>query len=168
MENNENTRGAIPFIALSTEYCTVIEAAAQTEKEEFIALMLKLIPRIYITISDIQPLSAIEEYEPLQPYLDADTYEKVRAGIAALLGEDDTYLETLTQDMQYSEVALPASVSEALADIYQPLLDCALAVRDSEGALTEAAVAWAKDTFAEYWGRTLTNVLRALHHLYYK
>ncbi|MCM1319824.1 MAG: DUF5063 domain-containing protein [Muribaculaceae bacterium] len=168
MEQTESTRGAIAFIALATEYCSAIEGAAQADKEEFVALMLRLLPRIYITISDITPAPALEEYEPLQPYLDAETYEQMRSNIACLLGEDDSYLESFSQDMQYSEETIPATVSESLADLYQPLLDCALAVRDSEGALTDHAVVWARETFAEYWGQTLTNVLRALHHIYYK
>lgn len=159
--------GAIPFIALATEYCAAIEAAPQSDKDEFIALMLRLLPRIYITVSDLHTEPSAEEYEPLAPYLNADTYERIRASLAALIGEDDTYLETLTQDMTFSEQALPASVSEGLADLYQPLLDCAIAVRDSQGVLTERAVAWAHDTFTEYWGLTLTSVLRALHYIYY-
>lgn len=168
MENTENTRGAIAFIGLATEYCSAIEGAPQSEKEEFVALMLRLLPRIYITISDVRPAAALEEYEPLQPYLDADTYEHIRSNIATLLGEDDAFLESFGEDMQFSEEALPASIAESLADLYQPLLDCALAVRDSDGALTDHAVALARETFAEYWGQTLTNALRALHHIYYK
>jgi len=168
MENTDNGRGAIPFIALSTEYCAAIEAAPQSEKEEFVARMLRLLPRIYITVSDLKPAPSLEEYEPLSPYLDADTYERVRASLATLMGEDDTFLETFHQDMKYSEEALPATISESLADLYQPLLDCAIAVRDSDGVLTDHAVAWARETFVEYWGQTLTGVLRALHNIYYR
>ena len=129
--------------------------------------MLRLLPRIYITVSDLSDESSLEDYEPLSPYLDADTYESIRASLAALMGEDDTYLETLGEDMAFSEQAIPASISEGLADLYQPLLDCAIAVRDSEGVLTQRAAAWARETFTEYWGLTLTGVLRALHYIYY-
>lgn len=165
---NDSSRNALAFIGLASEYCSAIESASQSDKEEFTALMLRLLPRIYITISDISPAADIEDYDPVQPYLDADAYEQIRTSIATLYGEEDTYLETFSQDMQYSVEALPATISESLADIYQPLLDCAIAVRDSEGALTENAVAWVRDSFADYWGQTLTNVLRALHNIYYK
>lgn len=103
----------------------------------------------------------------MAPYLDADTYERVRGNLAALMGEDDAYLDTPAEAMRYSEEPVARTISESLADIYQPLLDCALAVRDSEGALLGQATAWARDTFAEYWGQSLVDVLRPLHHTFY-
>lgn len=167
METSETSHSALAFVGLATEYCAAIERAAESDKEEFTAQMLRLLPRIYITISDLQPDPALEEYEPLAPYLDAETYERVRGSLAALMGEDDTYLDTFSDEMKFAEEPIPHTISESLADIYQPLLDCALAVRDSEGVLTDRATAWARETFAEYWGQTLTGVLRALHHIYY-
>lgn len=167
METTDTPRGSLAFIGLATEYCAAIENALSSDKDEFTALMLRLLPRIYITASDLTPPPALEEYEPLAPYLDADTYERVRASLASLMGEDDAYLDTPAEAMKYSEEPVARTISESLADIYQPLLDCALAVRDSEGALTDQATAWARETFEEYWGQTLVDVMRPLHHIFY-
>lgn len=167
MDTTDTTRSPLAFIGLASEYCAAIESATTADKEEFTALMLRLLPRIYITASDLTPPPAIEEYDPLAPYLDADTYERVRGNLASLMGEDDAYLDTPAEAMRYSEEPVARTISESLADIYQPLLDCALAVRDSEGALLGQATAWARDTFAEYWGQSLVDVLRPLHHIFY-
>lgn len=168
METTDTTpRGAIAFIGLATEYCSAIESAHAAGREEFTALMLRLLPRIYITVQDLEGTAGPEEYEPLAPYLNAETYERIRSSLAALMGEHDTYLDTPAEAMRYSEEPVARTISEALADIYQPLLDCAIAVRDSEGALAAQAAAWARETFAEYWGQTLADTLRPLHHLYY-
>ena len=112
------------------------------------------------------PLS-LEEYEPLAPYLEAESYEMIRSQLAALMGEDDSFLDTPAEAMRLSEEPVVRTVSESLADIYQPLLDCAIAVRDSEGALMDQATGWARETFDEYWGQTIVDVLRPLHHLFY-
>ncbi len=37
------------------------------------------------------------------------------------MGEDDVFLETFEEDMKYSDTPVAASVSESLADIFQPL-----------------------------------------------
>lgn len=168
MDSTEISRNTLSFIGLATEYCAALEAAPQTEKEEFVATMLRLLPRIYITVGDLELPASIEEYEPLATYLDADRYDQIRGGVAAVMGGDDTYLDTFEQDMKYSETPIGCSISESLADIYQPLINCALAVRDSDGGLASEATARCKEEFEEYWGQTLCNVLRPLHSLFYE
>lgn len=51
--------------------------------------------------------------------LEEDYYDAVRMRVAALLGEDDTYLEVFEQDMKYSDTPIAASISEGLADLFQ-------------------------------------------------
>ena len=167
MEKTDTPRGPLAFIGLAPEYCAAIENAAASGREEFTALMLRLLPRIYITASDLAAPLSLEEYEPLAPYLEAESYEMIRSQLAALMGEDDSFLDTPAEAMRLSEEPVVRTVSESLADIYQPLLDCAIAVRDSEGALMDQATGWARETFDEYWGQTIVDVLRPLHHLFY-
>lgn len=168
METTDISRNTLSFIGLATEYCAAIESAMQTEKAEFVATMLRLLPRLYITAGDLETSSIEEDYEPLATYLDAERYEQIRAGVAALLGGDDTYLDTFEQDMKYSDTPIGCSISESLADIYQPLINCALAVRDSEGGLAAEAAARCREEFEEYWGQVLCNVMRPLHSLFYE
>lgn len=167
MENPELSRNTLSFLGLAAEYCSAVENARDMEKEEFVVRMLRLLPRIYITMSDIEVSTGLEEDEPLATYLDADQYDSVRAGMAAVMGEDDTYLETFEEDMKYSDTPIGASISESLADIYQPLLNCALAVRDTGAELAEQAVRECRESFGEYWAQTLCNVLRPLNALHY-
>ena len=47
------TTNAITFIGLCNEYCIAVENAHQSERDEFIDLMLKLLPRLYITATDL-------------------------------------------------------------------------------------------------------------------
>ena len=168
MDNTSISRNTLSFIGLATEFCSALEQAPAAEKEEFTATMLHLLPRLYITISDATPEEKMLETEPLGTYVEEEQYEQVRAGVAALLGEDDTYLETHEEDMKYSDTPIAASIAEGLADIYQDLCNFLTPVRDSEGALAAPALAECKENFAAYWGQTLTNVMRPLHHIHYR
>ena len=37
---------AIAFLALCNEYCSAVEHAAETDRDEFLATMLRLLPRL--------------------------------------------------------------------------------------------------------------------------
>ena len=45
---------SLAFIALTNEYCHALEEAADCDRDQFMAQMLKLLPRIYIAASDLE------------------------------------------------------------------------------------------------------------------
>ncbi len=232
MGKEEIRRRLLGITALAAEYCVTVENAAEAEREEFVASMLRLLPRIYIEFNDVSlpdkhsgrhchcgddddccgdgtgcgsghcdhedgigeechchhhedrhhhqdedddfdeytPISLEEEeddrtYYP--SYIDEDYYENVRRHIEALLGPDDVFLETFEEDMKYSDTPIAASVSECLADIFQPLYNFISIVKETDGDELEGAYRECKENFAAYWSQTLCNVLRALNHLFY-
>ena len=164
------TTNAITFIGLCNEYCIAVENAHQSERDEFIDLMLKLLPRLYITATDLAsaPGDDADEDVFLVEALDEDYYESVRRGIEELLGPDDVYLEVFEEDMKYSDTPVAASVSEGLADIFQPLYNFLNTVRDSTDAVVAGALAAEIDDFRSFWSSTLCNTLRALNHIRYR
>lgn len=194
MAENENTdirRRLLGITALAAEYCVTLENAGETEAREFVGSMLRLLPRLYLEFNDIAPdnpqfQSGDEEnynedpeaYTPLAPeeepmeyygsYVDEDYYNSVRHHVEQLLGPDDVFLETFEEDMKYSDTPIAASVSECLADIFQPLYNFISVVKDTDGDQLEGAYRHCHEEFASYWGQTLCNVLRALNHIYYK
>lgn len=101
-------------------------------------------------------------------YVDEDYYNSVRRHMGQLLGPDDVFLETFEEDMKYSDTPIAASVSECLADIFQPLYNFISIVKDTEGEQLEGAYRHCHEEFVAYWSQTLVNVLRALNHIYYK
>ncbi len=129
--------------------------------------MLRLLPRIYITASDLK----IDDLGLEEPYidgrLDEDYYDSIRRSIENLLGPDDTYLEVFEEDMKYSDTPIAASVSEGLADIFQVLYNFLEAIKDVPNELIDQALIAVKDDFQSYWSRILCNVMRALNHIRY-
>ena len=154
---------------LCADYCAVCENAAELEKMELVERMLDLLPRIYWEFFDIsaEDLVVLEEWGYRPDYVDEDYYESIRRHIEMSLGPDDTFLETFEEDMKYSETPIAASISESLADIFQPLFNFISVVKDTDGdSLVEAYMA-CKEDFETYWSQTLCNVLRALNHVKY-
>ena len=166
MENSKLAHNSLAFIALSNEFCSAIENAMEFEKEDFVAKMLKMLPRIYMTVTDIDIEESNEDYYAL-PYLDESVYDNLRSQLAALMGEDDVFLETFEEDMKYSDAPVSATISEDLADIYQQLYNFVASVRDVDTEAINSIIITCKEDFASYWGQTLCNVLRALHSVFY-
>ena len=164
METSLNTN-AIAFIGLCNEYCVAIEHAGETEAEEFIDNMLRLLPRIYIAASDLRDAPDDFGDAYIDNALDEGYYDSVRRGMESLLGADDTYLEVFEEDMKYSDTPVAASISESLADIFQVLFNFISTIRDATDETVRVAINSVRDDFKSYWSATLCNVLRALNHL---
>lgn len=165
MESSVINTNAIAFIGLCNEYCVAMDRAPETEQYEFIDKMVHLLPRLYISATDLT-VNYVEDEEPmLDSSLDEDSYDAVRGNIAALMGEDDVYLEVFEEDMKYSDTPVSASISEGLADLYQEFYDFLYTVRDTTDEVTALSLLAVRDDFRSYWSATLCNVLRALNHL---
>lgn len=160
------TPNELSFIALANEYCQAAEQASRTEPAEFVDTMLRLLPRIYITASDLDaPDPDPEAY--INDVLEEDYYDSVRRNIEAVLGEDDAYLEVFQEDMKYSDTPIAASVAEGLADLFQVFYNFIETVRDATDDVVAGALALVKEDFGAYWSKPLCNLLRALNDIKY-
>ena len=159
----------IAVTALSADYCHTLQVCQDFGQEEFVEKMLNLLPRLYLAFSDVHPEedTLMDEDEYFETYVDEDFYESIRRNAERVLGPDDTFLETFEADMKYSDTPIAASISECLADIFQPLFNFVSIVRDTEGEKMEAAYRECHENFIGYWAQTLCNVLRALNFLRY-
>ncbi len=167
MDKKENlSPNSIAFIALATEYCREIKNARESDRDSFITAMIRLLPRIYISATDIKIVDTTGEMF-VDSYLDEDYYENLRRHIETLMGPDDVYLEVFEDDMKYSDTPIGVSIAETLADIYQDLYNFVMAVEDIPNEQVNELISLCKENFEGYWGSKLCNVLRALHHLKY-
>lgn len=167
--NQQSTKGNLwEAVAEATRFCSAIEQAADTGRADFIAGMLNCLPRLYLSFLNAIPTRLEEEeFAFLTSYVDEALYDTVRGNLAAVMGADDTYLETFEEDMKYSDTPIAATVSEGLADIFQDLYNFAANVRDSEGENIDTAFAQCRENFESYWSRILCNVMRPLNQIHF-
>lgn len=158
---------SLVFIGLCNEYCQTVENAREMEREDFVAAMLRILPRIYITATDINVDSNLLEEAYIDGHLEEDYYDAVRRNVENLLGPDDTYLEVFEEDMKYSDTPIAASVSEGVADIFQVFYNFLESIKDVPEELVEQGIVAIKEDFETYWSRILCNLLRPLNQMRY-
>lgn len=171
MEETENKlelrKSLFDATALVAEYCSVLENVREMERDEFVRKMLSLLPKLYSAFLDFD-ISLLPEEQGdnwFRQYVDEDYYETVRRNVGSVMGEEDVFLETFEEDMKYSDTPIASSVSENLADIFQPLGDYLSIVRESDGELMADAFRECRSDFESYWSQTLCNVLKALNNI---
>lgn len=170
MSENRINPNVLTLIGLANEYCMALSNVYETDKDEFVAEMLRLLPRIYITMTDVRIEELSDDYDyynNISSYVDEDYYESIRRGVETLMGESDTFLETFEEDMKYSDTPIASSVAECLTDIFQDLFNFVSLVKESDGDQTQEALTECKENFESYWGQTLCNVMRALNNIRY-
>lgn len=168
MDETTLSNNDLAFIALCNEFCAAIENAQSVEVSRFVDEMLRLLPRIYISATDIKSDMTFGEGAYIAPSLTEDIYDTLRQNIAALMGEDDTFLEVSVEDMKYSDTPIAATVSESLADLFQVFYDFLETCRDAPNDLIAEALACVRESFAEYWSQTLANVFHALNAIKFR
>lgn len=164
---NDDTSRLLEIVAMAKEYCEVCQEASNYTKIEFTDRILNLLPRLYWNFLDLTAGVSLGESEYFSDYVDESGYAEVRGAIASVMGSSDTFLETFEEDMKYSETPITATISESLADIFQPLFNFVSIVHDSEGEQMREAYISCKEDFETYWSQTLCNVLRALNNVKY-
>lgn len=157
------TPNQLAFLALSNEYCQVVETVAQSEREDFVRQMLRLLPRIYISATDLADPVMLDEEAYIPSVLTEEYYDAARRAMEMVLGEYDTYLEVFEEDMKYSDTPIAASIAEGLADIFQVLYNLTDNVKDATDEVIEMSLGVVKEDFTTYWSKPLCNVLRALN-----
>ncbi len=157
---------SLSFIALTNEFCQAVEHAESATRENFLAVMLKILPRIYIIASDLEHEFSFSDYA-IEPYLTENLYNQARDTMSRVLAEEDVYLEVFVEDMKYSDSPIASSISENLADLYQEFYNFIATVKDASTDAQIELIGVCKSNFRNYWGQTLCNVLRAIHSAYY-
>ena len=161
---------AIAFIGLCKDYCNAIEQSGSMEQRDFVKEMLRLLPRLYISASDLpdEPEDFDTEEVGIEETMDEEYYNQICSRLSALMGEDDTFLEVFEQDMIYSDTPIGASISETLADLMQVVYNFFTTVREAPTELIPGVLLTMKGDFNHYWSQKLCNVMRPLNQIYYK
>ena len=161
------TPNQLAFMALANEYCQAVESCGESDKDEFVNRMLRLLPRIYMSATDLAEPMLQDEDAYIPSALEEDYYDSVRRSMEMLFGEDDTFLEVFESDMKFSDTPIAASISEELADIFQVLFNLTENVKDAPVEVVLLSLDAVKEDFISYWSQTLCNVLRAINAIKY-
>lgn len=162
--SNVYSADVIEFMSLSVRYCNTIEHI----NEEFIDNSLLNLQQILASL--YQKALALAAHnitcdDDIENYITEAQYNYIREQVALRLGANDDYLDVFLEDMKYSDKPILRTISEDLADIYQPIGNFVAACQTENEDIMFCALYEVKNTFTEYWGGRALSAMRALHEL---
>lgn len=175
MNANSNIRPeVIGLSGLAVEFCKILAAAPQTEPQQFLADVVRYLPRIYIAIGELKPYGDEEapmddeslNTDMIEASVNEEQYDDIRRGIAALLGEYDMYLDTPVEEMRFSDTPVAVSLAEQLADIFQNLADFAATLVSVDPMHMPEVLAELKYRFISYLSLTVCSALKAANYIH--
>lgn len=166
MRNTAFDKNTVEFVTVASRFCTYIAQHEWDSREDFIKVMTKLLPLLYLKASLLDDMPEDESYIPIS-YVTEELYESIRCALAELLGEKDSYLELYDDGACLSEEVQTHTISEDLADLYQPLQNYLESYRSGIEENMNNATAEVRSTFTMYWGQRLISSLGAMHKIIY-
>ena len=160
------SKNVIEFITVANEFCSFLERSEEFESHTYLSRLQKILPLLYLKAS-LLPEFELEAEDDLEKFVTEIDYNTIREKIIMHTGGGDDYQEVFVSGMQFSESALPASISENIADIYQEMKDLVMSFRTMNDEVMEQAIWECNNNFSHLWGQTLVNSLRAVHNLIY-
>lgn len=165
-DNPVYAHDTLEFVTVAVQFCAYLEQSQERMKTEFIETMLKLLPLLYMKATMVPRIESLGDFLP-SDQVSEDDYDYIRANVARIIGEDDDYEELLRgADLQYEEVRWQ-TVSEGLADIYQPLRNFVFAYQQRLDDCMFDALWAVMDQFELFWGQCVLDTLRRLHVVRY-
>lgn len=160
------SKNVIEFVAVASEYCSMAEQARKMKIFPFVNIAHKLLPLLYLKGAMLPDFESSFN-EPVEKFVTEIEYEKIRTGILRILGQFDNYQEVFDPIRKDTEEPVSLSISEDLADVYQDVKDFLSLYHVGNDELMMEAVWECRQSFRDYWGQKIVNVLRALHQLNY-
>ena len=172
MESDNNTNAVyghnvLEFVTVGIEYCAFLEKSQGRPRQDFLSTLLKLLPLLYIKAQLLPAVGSDGNFLP-QGKVTEDDYDYIRRTVYDILGNDDQYLEMSYENDMETDEAQWRSISEHLADVYQPVRNFLAIYQDGiEDCMRDAL--WAvRDEFELYWGEALVSALKRLHRIVYQ
>lgn len=159
--------GTLTFVTVAVKFCTILEKCGEQTRTAFENDMLKVAPLLYLQAQQLPEVESDGEALP-QGQVTPEDYDWVCEGVSKLLGDDDVYLDTCQPEEHSTEETCWRSVSEHLADVYQPVRNFLAAYQGGMEAEMNDALWAVAQNFRDYWGQALLDALRQLHRLKYR
>lgn len=156
----------LEFAQVAVQFCALLEQSAEHTRKELTDTLLKLIPLLYLKAEMLPKIETDGSFLPDEQVTEQD-YEYVRGSLAAVLGNDDEYLDVVYDEMMQTDETQWKRISEHLADVYQPVRNFLATYQSGVEDCMQDALWALKDNFELYWGESLVDALRRLHRIKY-
>lgn len=159
------SHNTVEFVTVAAEFCAYMEQSEGRPCREFVDTVLKLLPLLYLKASLLEAVEAMDDFYP-EEFVSEHDYEFVRQTVAAIMGDKDDFLDLGHDDeVRFSDEPVMKTISEELADIYQPVRNFVETYRLGFEPNMAEALAMVREQFELYWGQRLVDAMRELHRI---
>ncbi len=160
------SKNVLEFVTVGNEYCNQLENSLEMSSKEFLAIMVRILPLLYIK-AVVLPKTEFVLEENIEKTVREEDYIRIQHTLLNILGQYDDFLEVFVQDNDLDQRDVASSISENLTDIYQDIKDFLFAYRIGVTDIMNDALVEVVNSFEMFWGQKLVNVLRACHNVLY-
>ncbi len=156
----------IEFVTVADQFCKHTERLSSYKASEFLSIMQRLLPVIYVKAVVIPPTEPFFE-EGNERFVREEDWNAIDRAISSKLGEFNSFEEPFDQTLHGAGEPAAGTISEYLADLYQDLKDFLLQYRTGTEEVMNDAVWECSNRFETSWGKKSLSILRAIHQIFY-
>lgn len=156
----------IEFVTVADQFCKHIERFSSYKTSEFLSIMQRLLPIIYVKAVVVPRTEPVFE-EGNERFVKEEDWNAIDRAIASKLGEFNSFEEPFDQTLHGAGEPAAGTISEYLADLYQELKDFLLQYRTGTEEVMNDAVWECSNRFETSWGKKILSTLRAIHQIFY-
>lgn len=160
------SRNVVEFVAVANEFCKYSEHASELKGDEFLKILQRLLPLMYLKASLLPQLNSFFE-DGNEKFVTESDWIAIQDTLKDKFGTANDYLEVFDERMTESEGPVISTISENMADIYQDIKDFLLLYQTGTVEVMNDAVWECRMNFENFWGQKLVNSMRAIHRFIY-
>ena len=164
--NHVYSRNVIEFVAVANEFCKYAERSAEVSGDDLLRILQRILPLMYLKASLLPSLEPYFEDGNDKFVTEADWY-RIHDSLKLKFGNANDFLEIFDEKFVESEIPVPSSLAEYMADIYQDIKDFLLLYQTGTEEIMNDAVWECKMNFENIWGQKLVNSMKAIHRFIY-
>ncbi len=155
------SKQVVEFVAISNEWCTLVENAERFSKKDFVEKLHKLTAFLY------QKASVLPETEQIFDAIEKSVTELdwtiINNNIEAKLVSNNDFVFVPELNTYQTDTENELSLSEITADIYQSIKDFLYLYKTDNEEVMNDALFEVKQDFGQYWGIRAIMLLKNLH-----
>ncbi len=160
------SRNVVEFVAVANEYCKYTEHAGELKGDEILKILQRLLPLMYLKASLLPALEPFFE-DGNEKFVTESDWNRIHNSFREKFGTANEYLDIFDDRLSESEILVPSSLAENMADIYQDMKDFLLLYQTGTQEVMNDAIWECRMNFENIWGQKLVNAMRAIHKFIY-
>ena len=155
------SKQVVEFVAISNEWCTLVENAERFSKKDFVEKLHKLTAFLYQKASILPDTEQI--FDTLEKSVTELDWTIINNNIEAKLVSNNDFVFVPELNTYQTDTENELSLSEITADIYQSIKDFLYLYKTDNEEIMNDALFEVKQDFGQYWGIRAIMLLKNLH-----